>query len=108
MSYDDIILKVKPTLCKTDFLRFKALVGTLEYNKDYFFDTMGCLFTTEEELRIAVYSDEQDGLVLIELMRLLDGAILKMNAEEENMEYLKMPEEGLKVYSCNFNKIKED
>lgn len=108
MSWDDIILKIKSTLCKTDFLRFKVLIDLLDENKDYFFDAMGCLFTTEEALGIAVYSDEKDGIVLIELMRLLDGAILKMSVEEEHMEYLKMSEKGLRVYYCAFDKIKED
>ena len=69
---------------------------------------MGYLFTTEGTLRIAVYGDEKDGLALIELMRLLDGAILEMSAEEEHMEHLAVPEKGLKVYSCDFDKIKED
>ena len=104
MSYDDVILKIKPTLCKTDFLRFKALIGSLDYNKDYFFDAMGCLFTSDEKLGISVYGDEEDALALIELMRLLDGAILKMSYEEEHMENLNIPE-GLRVYSCSFYKI---
>ena len=94
----------------TDFIHFLRLINMLKDNDDYFWAKMeSAMDETEENIPIGLYTDENDAGAIVELLQLLDGAIIQIKDEiNKTFQLQEPPKEPVLAYYCQFSKIKED